>query len=377
MVSAIAFGWFLSISARMVYPALLPFLRTTYGLTLTTAGLLLTVLWVAYGVGQLPGGMLADWAGERPVLILSSVLAAAMLSVVVLADSPAVLFAGTALFGAGTAMYGVSRFTVLKDIYPDQLGTATGVTMAAGDVGNAVMPPTAGFIAATLAWQYGFGFVVPLFVLAAAGLWATLPSTAAARTPLRDAFSLEGIAPMIRQPAMINAVVLLVTWGMVVQAFIGFYPTYLIDVKGVTTRVATILFGFFFALGTVVKPVAGRAYDRLGVRYPLAALMAVTAIALVGLPFSTGVWSFLAVTVLASSILGYETIVISDLTDRFPDGSRGTKLGALRTVYVMLGALSPVAFGGAADAGYFDEGFFGLAALSGLLVAFIVLRVDR
>ena len=377
MLSAIAFGWFLSISARMVYPALLPFLRTTYGLTLTTAGLLLTVLWVAYGVGQLPGGMLADWAGERPVLILSSVLAAAMLSLVVLADSPAVLFAGTALFGAGTAMYGVSRFTILKDVYPEQLGTATGVTMAAGDVGNAVMPPTAGFIAATLAWQYGFGFVVPLFVLAAAALWVTLPSTAAARTPLRDAFSVEGIAPMVRQPAVVNAVVLLVTWGMVVQAFIGFYPTYLIDVKGVTTRAATILFGFFFALGTVVKPVAGRAYDRLGVRYPLAALMAVTAIALAGLPFSTGAWSFLAVTVLASSILGYETIVISDLTDRFPDDSRGTKLGALRTVYVMLGAVSPVAFGSAADAGYFDEGFLGLAALSGLLVAFILLRVDR
>jgi hypothetical protein len=45
----------------------------------------------------------------------------------------------------GTALYGVSRFTILNEIYPNQLGTATGVTMAAGDLGTSLMPPAAGF----------------------------------------------------------------------------------------------------------------------------------------------------------------------------------------------------------------------------------------
>ncbi|MUW14391.1 MFS transporter [Halorubrum sp. CBA1125] len=373
---AVAFGWFLSISTRMIYPALLPSLRTAYGLTFTTAGLLLTVLWIAYGIGQLPGGILADWAGERLLLVLSSLLAAGMLLLVVVAESPVILFAGTALFGLGTAMYGVSRFTILKEIYPDQLGTATGVTMAAGDVGNAVMPPAAGFVAATVAWQYGFGFVVPFFVLAAAALWVTLPSTAATRAPLDEAFSLGGLASTFSQPAVRHAIVLLVLWGTIAQAFIGFYPSYLIDVRGFPSWIATVLFGSFFALGSLVKPIAGRAYDRVGVRYPLAVLMGVTGVALAALPIATGVWSFAAVTVLASSLLGYETIVISNLTDRFPDGSRGTQLGALRTIYIMLGALSPVAFGSVADRGYFDEGFLGLALLSGLIVAFILVYID-
>lgn len=88
-------------------------------------------MWIAYGLGQLPGGVLADWAGERLLLILSSLIASGMLALVVIADSLVILFVVTSLFGPGTALYGVSRFTILKDIYPDQIGTATGVTMAA------------------------------------------------------------------------------------------------------------------------------------------------------------------------------------------------------------------------------------------------------
>ncbi|SFH54953.1 Sugar phosphate permease [Halorubrum aquaticum] len=375
-LSAVAFGWFLSISTRMIYPALLPSIRSTYGLTLTAAGLLLTVLWIAYGVGQLPGGMLADWAGERRLLVASSLLAAAMLALVVTAESPPLLFVGTALFGLGTATYGVSRFTVLKDIYPDRLGTATGVTMAAGDVGNAVMPPAAGVLAGAIAWQYGFGFVIPLFVVAAVALWLTVPPSPSGTASLREAFSVGDLAPLFRRPVVRHSIVLLVLWATVVQAFIGFYPTYLIDVKGFSSATATVLFGFFFALGSLIKPVAGRAYDRVGVRYPLAVMMGITALTLAALPLASGLPSFVALTVLASAILGYETVVISNLTDRLPDGSRGTKLGALRTVYIMVGALSPVAFGAVADRGYFDEGFIGIAAVSAVVVAFVLAYVD-
>lgn len=42
---------------RMIYPVLLPRIRTAYDLDLTTAGFLLTVLFLAYALGQLPGGV--------------------------------------------------------------------------------------------------------------------------------------------------------------------------------------------------------------------------------------------------------------------------------------------------------------------------------
>lgn len=60
----VARGWFLSLGVRMMYPVLLPYIRVTYGLSLTAAGLLLSVLWFSYAIGQLPGSVLADRVGE-------------------------------------------------------------------------------------------------------------------------------------------------------------------------------------------------------------------------------------------------------------------------------------------------------------------------
>nr|WP_256534054.1 MFS transporter [Halovivax cerinus] len=374
---AVAFGWFLSISVRTIYPALLPRIRAAYGLSLTAAGLLLTVLWVAYAAGQLPGGVLTDWIGERLLLVVSSVLAAMTLSLVVLADAPVVLFVATALFGAGTALYGTSRFTILQRVFPDQLGTATGATMAAGDVGNAVMPPVAGVIATAVAWQYGLGFAVPLFLLAAVGLWTTLPGRQTAATPLREQLSPPDLWRTLSQPFVLRRTLLLVLWAVLFQAFVGFYPTYLMDVATVPSPVATALFGFFFALGIPTKPLAGRAYDRVGVRTPLVVIMGATAVSFAAVPFASGLPTFVVLTALAAGVLGFETIVISDLTGRLPDRTRGTSLGAIRTVYIGLGAVSPLLVGAVADAGHFDAAFFAIAALAGLtgLYAFVAIDV--
>lgn len=60
---AVGGGWFLSIAVRMVSPAVLPYLRAGFGLGLATVGLPITTLWVAYALGQLPGGLLEDRVG--------------------------------------------------------------------------------------------------------------------------------------------------------------------------------------------------------------------------------------------------------------------------------------------------------------------------
>jgi len=379
ILAAIAFGWFLSISVRLIYPALLPHLRTAYGLTLTTAGLLLTVLWIAYGIGQLPGGILGDWVGERILLIVSSVISVGTLTIVVVADSAIVLFAATAFFGLGTALYGVARFTILRDLYPEKLGTATGVTMAVGDLGNAVMPPTAGFIAVAIGWRFGLGFAIPLFAIAAVALWLTLPSKSnleSGSKSLKESLDFESVLPTVRQPAVATATLLLVLWEVLLQAFMGFFPTYLVEVKGVSTQLAAGLFGLYFALGVLIKPISGRMYDRIGVRAPLLVILSMTVVGFVALPFLETLWLLVIVTALVSGLLGFETVVISDLTRRLPNETRGINLGVLRTVYIILGALSPVIFGAIADRGYFSEAFFLYAALAVVGIVFVLYFVD-
>ncbi|WP_343161666.1 MFS transporter [Natrialba sp. INN-245] len=364
---AVAAGWFLSIGVRLAYPVLLPFLQSDLGLGLTGAGVLLSVLWLAYALGQLPGGVLSDRIGEGNVLVASTLVSAVALGAVAAVDSGTLVFVATAAFGFGTALYGVARFTILSDVFPEHEGAAIGITLAAGEVGNAVLPLAAGAIATTLAWQYGFWLSVPAFGLTALLLWYAVPGRTSGETSAVDAISrdtLQYVASQLRRrPIVVVTAVQILTYS-VWQAFTGFYPTYLIEVKELSAPVATGLFSAFFALGIVVQPLTGGVYDRIGARRSLPVVLGIVAVALAALPFLEGFWPLVAGTVLLSSILGYGTITLPYMTAAFPQDMKGTGLGVLRTFYMTIGAASPVLFGAFAERGFFDEGYLVLAVLA-------------
>lgn len=380
---AVAAGWFLSIGVRMIYPVLLPYLQTAYGLDLTTAGLLLTVLFVAYGLGQFPGGVLADRFGEKSILILSSAISVGTLVLIVTARSTVILFLVTAMFGFGVALYAVSRYTLLADLYPEQLGAANGVASAAADAGQSVLPPIAGFLAVAFAWQFGFGFAIPLFALVTVALFLVVPSTKSGTADRPD----QGESPAsstqskgsrldatsevfqgLRRPPVVYGTGLLILGVSIWQGFTGFYPTYLILEKGLSETVAGVLFGLFFALGVLVQPVSGAAYDRFGIKRSLLFVMGVSGVALVLLPGIEAFVPLVVVTILLSSMLGFATVTQSHLILSLPEEIQGTGFGILRTISFTVGAVSPVLVGAAGDRGYFDEAFLALAVLAGLTV---------
>lgn len=368
---AVAAGWFLSIGVRLAYPVLLPYLRESYGLDLTTAGFLLTALWLCYALGQLPGGLLADRFGEGNILVASTVISAVTLGLVAVAGSAPVVYLATAAFGFGTALYGVARFTTLSNIYPDNDGTAIGITMAAGQVGNTVLPLAAGGIASAFAWQYGFGLVVPAFVAVAIGLRLVVPARTSSATSAVDSVSLETaryVGSQLRRREIVTVTAIQILTYCAWQAFTGFYPTYLIEIKGFSEGVATGLFSAFFATGIVVQPLTGRLYDRFGIRTALPPVLGVIVAALVALPFLEGFWPIAVGTVFLSSILGYGTITLPYMTTAFPSDMQGTGLGFLRTVYMTIGAASPVLFGALADRGFFDEAYLVLAGLVAIAI---------
>jgi MFS family permease len=74
-------------------------------------------------------------------------------------------------------------------------------------------------------------------------------------------------------------------------------------------------------------------------------------------------------------MLGSGTITQSFFSDAFSESVRGTGLGVVRTTTATLGAAGPVIFGVIADSGYFDEGYWLLAAIIGLVIL-LTLRVS-
>lgn len=375
---AIAGGWGILLGTRMIYPVLLPYFRESFGLSLTVAGLLVTVLWLGSAVGQLPSGVLADRYDERRVMAAGALLVGAALVVVVSAPTALVLFAGTGLVGVGLSLYPIARITILSDLYPDRLGSSLGVTMATGDVGQTVLPPIAGVLAAAITWQAGLGFVIPMLLLVGVGIWVALPAPEVSG-PVTAGLSAESLQTLLAELRGSNLgfvtfilFLFILTW----QSFTGLYPTYLVEVKGLSATAAGVVFSAFFAFGVVVKPLGGAAYDRVGMRLALVAVLAGPVVGLALLPFVEGFWALLGVTAVVSSMLGSGAITQAYLADSFSREIRGTGLGVIRTGVASVGATGPVLFAGFADRGYFDEGYLVLAGVL-VVVVLLTLRLPR
>lgn len=359
----------------MIYPVMLPHLRAAYDLDLAMAGLLLTVMFLAYSLGQLPGGVLADRLGEGRIMVISTALTAGTITLVVVAGSTVLLFLATGLFGFATGLFAVARFTSLADIYPEQVGTVFGIINAASDAGQAILPPIASVLAAVLVWQLGFGFTIPILILIAIGIWWVVPARTSGPTSAVDSITVSSVRYVLRgvmTPSIALATVVLILGHAIWQAFTGFYPTYLIEIKGLSSSLVGLLFGAFFAFGVVLKPLAGKGYDTLGPRTTLILLMGMTTCGLAVLPFMEGFWPIVIATAMISGVLGYSTVMTSFVTVSLTDDMKGTGLGIVRTVYWLVSSASPVIFGVIADMGYFNEAFLILGGLALLMVMFAV-----
>lgn len=369
-LAAIATGWGLLNGGRMVYPVIIPYLQTAYGLSLTVAGLLVTVLWFFAAIGQLPGGILADRYNERTLMAVSTIIVAAALGLVITSSSPIILFLATAVWGLGHSLYPIARITLLSDLYSGRLGSALGVTMATGDIGQTVLPPVAATFAAAIAWQVGLGFVAPLLVLAGILIFATSSSrnSTEASTSTQSIWDTLNVVTELRNPAMGFMTGILFLYMFIWQSFTAFYPTYLTTVKGLSSQVASILFGFFFAVGVFVKPVAGAAYDRIGMRGSLIGILTPAAAGFFLLPLIDNIWFLVGITALISTMLGTGAVTQSFLADSFSDEMQGTGLGVIRTLTASLAAGGPVIFGVVGDYGYFNEGYVFLAVIMAVVI---------
>lgn len=383
----VAGGWLLSMGVRIVFPAMLPLFRESFDLTLTTAGLLISVLWYAYALGQFPGGLLGDRFGGRIVLTASTLVSTVTILLVALAWDHRVLFAATALFGFATALYGTTRFTILTDVYSKRDGTAVALTLAAGDVGNALLPPLAVAIASWYSWRAGMGFTVPLFLCMGLFLWYAIPAgslheldgdgTSGSGTDgdsdSTDRAATDGSGPSLRYilSSILLGPVLIATaiqflgffaW----QGFTSFFVTYLIEMKGFSASTASTLFGFFFFLGLLVRPLSGVSHDTLGPRRTLMIILTLITVGLSALSFVKGFVPLVVLTVLLSSLLGFTPTTQTFIANALPSDVKGSGLGLLRTGHLLFGATSATVVGFVADIGYFDQAFLLLASTTGV-----------
>lgn len=372
-------GWLLTLGVRIVYPALLPDIMGSFGVGYTGGGFLLSALWVAYAFMQFPGGLAADWIGEKRVILGSVGTALVAILAVVVAPTYGIFVAATVLLGLGAGLYGTSRVTIVTDVFPENKTTAVSFTQAAGNVGTAVLPVVAGGIAVAFGWRFGFGYLVPLFVLVIAGIVAFVPRRTSAEpeagTGLNRAFlgDLRG--------AVLNRDVILITLLQLslmtyYQGMTGFLPTYLIDVKGFPQTFASTVFGVFFVTAIAMQFVSGLVADRYGQRRAIVLFVLIAFPAAVALPVLDSRPAVIGATLMAAGVLGAFPPSHTYAVDLIPDALQGSGYGLIRTVYIGGAAAAPPVVGLLADSGRFDLAITLLGATTLLVVGLCVILPD-
>ena len=179
LVPAYAAGYFLSYGLRSVNAVIAPELIRDLGITSADMGLLTSAYFLAFGLFQLPLGLLLDRFGPRRVEAALLLLAAAGCALFGAGQTLTTLVLARALIGLGVSSCLMASFKAFSQWFPvERLPSLTATIMVAGGLGalSASVPVEAAL--PLLGWR-GMFYLFAALLVASAGFLMTVPDRTA------------------------------------------------------------------------------------------------------------------------------------------------------------------------------------------------------
>jgi len=371
MISA----FFTTMVARLVISAVLPDIVASFDVTKAVVGLALTGMWAIYALLQFPAGIFGNKYGERKMILLAVGLTG--IASILLALSPSFAFFSIfALFmGIGTGLYFTPAATFLANIF-ENTGQALGSHVMGSPLAGLFAPVAAAYTALYFGWRAALliGALIALPVLAIGSL--QLPETEP-KTPdqtLRGHVNPTQIYGLVR-PSILYTTVLAGICTFVWQSILSFFPTFLIEFKGISSVTASTMFGAIFVAVAVSAPISGNLSDKFGRDAVLALLMTIGAagfatIVLVG----SRLGAYIGILTIGIG-MSWPGPVQSRYMDRFSEEEQGIGFGFVRTGYMLIGSMGSVVTGTIAE----SMGWISAYGLLGVLLFFLfaLIAVNR
>lgn len=374
LLAAISLGWLAIQGGRLVLSPMLPEVKADIGMTDTQAGFGFTLMWGLYAVLQYPSGRLSDVLSRKLLLVSGLGIAAGGFVVLGVAPGYLVFLGGAAIVGVGAGLYPTAARALVSDLYVKRRGQAFGFHTASGDLGGVAAAGVSALVLAVAVWQAAYVPVVVavLGVAAALHVWVREPYSVGA-VDLALGATVKRLVGTSTVRRLLFAYTL---YAFVWQAATGFLPTYLQEGKELPSIVATASFALLFGVGVLAKPVAGSISDRVPRAVLAPAVVGVGAVALgVVVVAQSSIGVLLGTVVFAAGLMAFPPVMQAYLMDTFPADSAGGDLGAIRSVYIGLGAFGTTYVGAVADWMSYRLAFVGLAAM--LAVSAVVVATTR
>ncbi|MFW5949286.1 MAG: MFS transporter [Halolamina sp.] len=331
---------------QVVTGSLVPGIIETFGVTPGTVGVVLTGMWAVYALVQLPSGLVADWFGDRAVVVAALLLTAAAMAGQAVAPVFAVFGVAVAALGGGAGVY-YNPATALLDRSGDRLGQAIGLHRVGAQAAGVLAPTGAAIVSLWYGWRETVGLAAVCVALAAVGF---VRLTRRVEPRRRESVSPEVPQPgrlldLLLRPHTLTTTVMMTLVEFVGVASMAFMPTLLIGHYDIATPGANLLFALYFGVGAVFQPVAGRLSDRYGRERTVVVLAGAGVVGYAGLAIGGSVVTAGIGVGLAGLATSSTPVIQSRMLDGLTVAERRAGFGLFRTGYLLLGASGTAAVG--------------------------------
>jgi predicted MFS family arabinose efflux permease len=308
--------------AASLYP-LLPFIRNNFRLDYTQSAGVVSAFSFANGIGQLPGGWLADRIDSR-ILIALGISGVALAGILIgLSQTYVMLLVFLVLMGAlGGGYHPSAAPTVASLVKPEVRGRALGLHEIGAGAAFFIVPVIAAAIAASMGWRFSF-IVLAIPTLIYGVVFYQILRRRAGSTKARQAETNyhDDTSPTIpsRIRRLVAFLILIVASGAIVHSALAFLTLYIVDELGASEQAAATLLSVMQSAGLWASVFGGYLSDRLGKVKVVVAINLITTVCIYllthasfGVEIGTlllviGVCTFMRLTVSESYIMEYTT----------------------------------------------------------------------
>jgi MFS family permease len=297
----------------------------------TQVGALGSAYNLPYGLGQLPGGWLADRVGPRKLILvgISGVAAAGLL--VGIAPTYIVMAVFLALLGlVGGGYHPAASPIVSASVAEQNRGQALGLHQIGGTASFFLTPLIAAGIASALGWRGSFiAVAIPTFFFGIA-LYFILGRRGYTTTPRHDTTTEQ--AQTLAVPGQKRRLAVFTILGVVLQVMtfssLSFAPLYANEVLGASEAAAASMLAVYHFAGLYAGPLGGYLSDRLG-RTPVMLSVSLIAGPIIYLLHATSLGWGISILLLVMGTCQYVGMPISEayIISHTPERNRSTILG--------------------------------------------------